>query len=62
MYGMDKWFHAYEEKRTNPNSEVGDLEIDLETLYKIWSRKHELDEIRDIEIPELGWTFGGGPS
>ena len=35
MYGMDKWFHAYEEKRTNPNSEVGDLEIDLETLYKI---------------------------
>lgn len=49
MHGMDKWLQAYEERRTNPNSEVGkrlhSTRFDLENMS--W------DEIRDIEIPEL---------
>ena len=52
---MDKWLHAYEERRRNPNSEVGkrlhSTRFDLQNMS--W------DEIRDIEIPELGCTFGG---
>jgi len=55
MHGMDKWLHAYEERRRNPNSEVGkrlhSTRFDLQNMS--W------DEIRDIEIPELGCTFGG---
>ena len=58
MHGMDKWLHAYEERRTNPNSEVGkrlrSTRFDLENMS--W------DEIREIEIPELGCTFGGACS